>query len=81
MGGVREKTTAAKVVKTYQDMPVVGNDGDTYYVEDINAVCRYDSSVGPDGDWQILRLDQFDGQYKGNNRRQAIMEQRKRRGR
>lgn len=72
------RTTVAKVVKHFDEMPLKSNEGDTYYVETMNAVCRYDAKLE---DWQILQLDQFkwdNPEDKHNNRRAAIMAQRAR---
>ena len=77
----KAKATVSKVVKSYQEMPVSGNDGDTYFVEDMQAICRFDAEKD---DWQILRLDQFKWEHKDdqfNDRRGAILAQRARKSR
>lgn len=67
----------AGVLEHYHQMPIVGeNDGDTYYVTSMNAVCRWDAEKQ---DYQILQLEAFKWpkpEDKFNNRRGAILAQR-----
>lgn len=70
------KSVHSAVVKGYTDLPLKGEDGDTYYLEKERIVCRYDKSLE---DWQIIRLARFDTHDDSeNDRRGAIMAQRAR---
>lgn len=72
----------AAVLENYQDMPLPGeNDGDTYLITSMNAVCRWDAEKE---DYQILQLDAFKWpkpEDEFNNRRGAILAQRARKSR
>ena len=68
----------AAVIEHYDEMPLTGQDGDTYYVTSMNAIIRYD---GQAQDYQILPIADFKLPHpedEFNNRRAAIMAQRAR---
>ena len=68
----------AAVIETYTDMPLQGEDGDTYYVTDMNAIVRW---CGKANDYQILPIADFKMPHpedEHNNRRGAIAAQKAR---
>lgn len=72
----------ARVVEYYDEMPMAGkNNGDTYFVTSMKAICQWDAE---EQDWQILSLDKFrwpKPEDEFNDRRGAIMAQRAKRKR
>lgn len=78
---LKAKRTAA-VLEHYREMPFQGkNDGDTYYITTMDAICRWDAK---ENDYEILQLNAFkwpNPEDKFNNRRGAILSQRARKGR
>jgi len=77
--GIKAKREAA-VLEHYDEMPLPGrNDGDTYFITSMDAICRWDAEKQ---DYQILQLNQFrwpKPEDEFNNRRGAILAQRARR--
>lgn len=75
----KHKTSrTAAVIKDYHEAPLSGEDGDTYYVENMKAVIRWDKEKQ---DYQILQLTEFHLERPAdefNNRREAILSQRAR---
>lgn len=69
----------AAVLEHYDDMPLPGrNDGDTYFITSLDALCRWDAKKQ---DYETIQLDQFrwpKPEDEFNNRRAAIMAQRAR---
>ncbi len=68
----------AAVLEHYDDLPLLGNDGDTYYITEMNAVCRWDAKAQ---NYQTIRLDAFKWpkpEDEFNDRRGAILAQRAR---
>jgi hypothetical protein len=69
----------AAVLEHYDEMPLTGrNDGDTYFITSMDAICRWDAK---ENDYQILPLNLFrwpKPEDEFNNRRGAIMAQRAR---
>ena len=75
----RRTKRKAAVLEHYDEMPLPGrNDGDTYFITSMDAVCRWDAE---EQDYQILQLSDFrwpNPEDEFNNRRAAIMAQRAR---
>ena len=73
-----DTSRVAAVIEHYQEMPLCGDDGDTYYVTSMNAIVRWcDKAM----DYQILPIADFKLQHpedEHNNRRGAILAQRAR---
>jgi hypothetical protein len=68
----------AAVIEHYDEMPLQGDDGDTYYVTSMQAIVRWCDKAQ---DWQILPLSDFKMMHpedEHNNRRAAIMAQKAR---
>jgi hypothetical protein len=68
----------AAVIEHYDEMPLQGEDGDTYYVTTMNAIVRWCDKAQ---DYQILPIADFKLPHpedEFNNRRAAIMAQRAR---
>lgn len=76
----RRTTREAAVLEHYDEMPLPGrNDGDTYFITSMDAICRWDAK---EQDYQIIQLDQFrwpNPEDEFNDRRGAILAQRARR--
>ncbi|KKN00636.1 hypothetical protein LCGC14_1135910 [marine sediment metagenome] len=69
----------AAVLEHYDEMPLLEcEDGDTYYITSMNAICRWDAK---EQDYQILDIADFKWpkpEDEFNNRRGAILAQRAR---
>ena len=71
----------AAVIEHYDEMPLTGSDGDTYYVTSMNAIVRW---CDKEMDYQILPIADFKWPHpedEFNDRRGAIKAQRARKSR